>query len=475
VTETVRAVLDNGLTVLLCRTTHAPVATFWMWYRVGSRDEEPGRTGASHWVEHMLFKGTERFPKGELDRLVAREGGAFNGMTWLDWTAYLVTLPAQRIDLALDIEADRMTNAVFDPREVASERSVIVSEREGHENSPMFRLMEKVQSTAIKIHPYRHEVIGRKRDILSVTRDDLWRHYRRYYRPSNAIAVAVGAIEVDAMLGRIAERFGGIAAVPEPAPLPPREPRQRRERRLVVKGDDPTSFLAVAFPAPAATDADFFAFQVMSTVLGGAPTMNLFGCEPPNRSSRLYRALVETGLATAVSCDMVARIDPYLYTLTAVVRHGVDPSAVEAIALSEVQRLAHEPLTPAELSRAKKQARAQFAYASERVTDLGFWLGFAEIVADQSWYDTYPARLETVSADDVLSAARTWLSPNRRTVGHYVPDPRMGAHVREDEDAGPTTDDCACRTVAGDGHDARGPGATGDGDADPAADRCGRA
>ena len=190
-----KRVLDNGLTVLIREMHHAPVASLWLWFRVGSRNEIPGITGISHWVEHMMFKGTPNMPKGEMDRLISREGGYNNAMTWIDWTTYYETLPAKRIDLALEIEADRMNNALFAPQEVKAERKVIISERQGAENEPGFRLAEAVQAAAFRVHPYHHMVIGDMCDLTTLTRDDLYNHYRRYYAPNNAILVLAGDVD----------------------------------------------------------------------------------------------------------------------------------------------------------------------------------------------------------------------------------------------------------------------------------------
>ncbi|HEY3108492.1 MAG TPA: pitrilysin family protein, partial [Chloroflexota bacterium] len=162
--------LPNGLMVLTRELHHAPVASFWVWYRVGGRNEVPGITGISHWVEHMLFKGTETFKPGEVFRQVTANGGTLNGFTWIDYTTYFETLPSDRIDLALQIESDRMASAVFDPDEVASERTVIISEREGHENEPTWHLDEEVNAAAFKVHPYGNGVIGWKSDLRAMTR-----------------------------------------------------------------------------------------------------------------------------------------------------------------------------------------------------------------------------------------------------------------------------------------------------------------
>ena len=168
--------LDNGLTVLLKESRHAPVTTFWVWYRVGSRNEVPGITGISHYAEHMLFKGSEAFPKDLVHKEIARNGGIRNAYTWLDFTTFFETLPADRIDLGLRIEADRMVNALFDPHEVALERTVIISERQGAENRPTFLLGEEVAGAAFRIHPYHHDTIGDMCDLDTISRKELWNH-----------------------------------------------------------------------------------------------------------------------------------------------------------------------------------------------------------------------------------------------------------------------------------------------------------
>src|SRR5436309_344272 len=190
--EVVDVTLDNGLKVLIQESHAAPVATCWIWYRVGSRNEQPGTTGISHWVEHMLFKGTEKLPKGEVFRIAARLGGHNNAFTSEDFTVYYETLPAAQWEVALEIEADRMVNARFDADEVASERSVILSEREGLENSPSFLLAEEMSALTFRVHPYRWSVIGERCDLEVMTRDELYEHYRAHYAPDNAILVLVG-------------------------------------------------------------------------------------------------------------------------------------------------------------------------------------------------------------------------------------------------------------------------------------------
>src|SRR5512146_277670 len=207
-----RTKLPNGMIVLLKELHTASLIASWVWYRVGSRDEVPPLTGISHLVEHMQFKGTPNYPAELMDKAVARDGGTWNAFTFLDWTTYFETMPADKIDLALRLEADRMVNSLFDEKEVASERTVIISEREGNENEPLFKLGEAIQQTAFRVHPYHHEVIGDMADLHTMTRDDLYNHYRTYYVPNNAVMAVAGDFETDKMLARIKELFEPIPA-----------------------------------------------------------------------------------------------------------------------------------------------------------------------------------------------------------------------------------------------------------------------
>jgi len=284
---------------------------------VGSRNEVPGITGIAHWAEHMLFKGSEAFPKGEIDTQIARNGGVMNGLTWLDFTTFFETLPEDRIDLGLRIEADRMVNALFAPEEVEPERTVIISERQGSENQPTFLLHEQIVGSAFRVHPYHHDTIGDMCDLETITHQDLWHHYQTYYGPDNAIAVAVGDFEAGQMLARIEELFGPIPARSDPSPVNRPEPPQMGERRISLEGPGSTAYLQAAYHAPAAMDGDFLPMAILSTVLTGASGMNAFSSSPPNRSSRLYRALVETGLAAGVSGSLWPMLDPYLYGISA--------------------------------------------------------------------------------------------------------------------------------------------------------------
>jgi len=418
---TTKAVLDNGLTVIVRESHNAPVSTFWCWYKVGSRVERAGITGISHWVEHMLFKGTPAFPKRELDRLISREGGVWNGFTWLDFTTYFETLPADRFDLAFRVESDRMAHAVFDPKEVESERTVIISERQGNENSPRFLLAEEVQAAAFRVHGYHHEVIGDLCDLQTMTRTQLFQHYKTYYAPNNAVAVAVGDFKAADALKKIQAAFGKIKPGPALPQINREEPPQKGERRVTVEGDGTTAYVEVAYRAPNAVQADFPALVVLDAILAGASSLAVFGGGGTNASSRLYKALVDTELATDVSGGLIPTVDPFLYGISATVRTGRTPAEVEAALDAELARAVAEPVSETEVAKAIKQAKAQFAYGSESVTNQGSWYGFSEVFADYIWFESYLDRLAAVTVDDVQRVAKSYLTKSNRTVGWYVP------------------------------------------------------
>ncbi|MCB0061593.1 MAG: insulinase family protein [Caldilineaceae bacterium] len=417
-----KTTLANGMQVVLKESHIAPVASFWVFYRVGSRNELPGTTGVSHWVEHMLFKGTEQFPRGEFDKAVARAGGVFNGMTSEDWTTYFETLPSERIELALQVESDRMANSIFDAEEVESERTVIISEREGSENSYFYLLSEEVQAAAFRVHSYHHPIIGWKSDLLTMNREDLYRHYRTFYTPNNAIAVAVGDFDSAEMLAQIEQYFSELPRGPQVPSMRLREDPQGAERRVILRGNDPTAYFMMVFPAPEAAHEDFFPLIVMDAVLGGAKGMGLFGGGTNNRSNRLYRALVDTQLTVDISSSFRPTIDPNLFSFYATLAPETTHRQVEDALWAEITKIQQEGVTAAELTKAIKQTKAQFAYSSESVTYQAYWLGFSEIIADISWLDTWLDRLTAVTTADVQRVAQTYFTPDKQTIGWYLPE-----------------------------------------------------
>ena len=417
--------LANGLTVLLKEIHTAPLVSLWLWYRVGSRNETPGVTGISHWTEHMQFKGTERYPAEVLDKAVAREGGYRNAMTFLDWTTYFETLPADKIDLALDLEADRMYNSLFEPEEVESERTVIISERQGNENEPMFLLAEEVQAAAFRVHSYHHEVIGDMIDLQTMQRDDLYNHYRTYYVPSNAVLTVAGDFDTEEMLARIRELYEPLVDGSQPEIKARSEPTQTGERLINVEGPGETTYVQAVYHAPAASDPDFFPYLVTDSLLTGPSSLNVFGGGISNKTSRLYKALVDGELAVSLHGGLTATINPFLHTIVATV-HPESTAEKLILALDdELERLQEAPPPQEDVDRAVKQARALFAYGSESITNQAFWMGYAEIFDTYDWFLNYLDRLAEVTPQEVQRIAQTYMKPGNRVLGVYRPTGNM--------------------------------------------------
>ena len=318
-------VLDNGLKVLIQEERTAPLASVWCWYKVGSKDERPGLTGVSHWCEHMNFKGTANIPRDQVKGIIEQFGGAWNGYTWIDQTTYLETATRDALDRMLFIESERMASCLYHPDDCESERHVIISELQGGENDPDQLLDQELTATAFKAHPYRHPTIGWLPDLQTMTRDDLYGYYRRFYVPNNATLVIVGDVDTSEALGRIEHHFGGIQAGTEVSRLRTVEPDQIGERRLTIRKEGAVAYLRVGYHAPAATDAHFFPLLILDAVLTGAKGLNLwssFRVPPPQRSARLYRALVERGLASAVAGSLMPTEQPFLYTISVTATNG---------------------------------------------------------------------------------------------------------------------------------------------------------
>lgn len=414
--------LDNGLTVLVRQKQGAPIGSFWVWYRVGGRNEVPGITGISHWAEHMLFKGTEELPAGEIFRRVSAAGGSLNGFTWIDYTTYFETLPIDQIDLALRIESDRMINARFDADEVASERTVIISERQGNENQPTFFLREEVNAAAFLAHPYGQGVIGHLSDLREITRDDLFNHYQTYYRPNNAVAVLVGSIDPDEAVARIEEQFGHIEPSPFVPPVRTVEPEPQGERRIIVNRPAPNRVMMRTFLVPPAAHEDVAALTVLDAVLSGGKPFSFGGAGGTiGRSSRFYRRFVSTGLAAGAGSSFSLTIDPYLFSISATLNPDTDLEEFEQQVDEELARLREEPVEDAEMNRALRQLQAQWAYGQESVTSQAYWLGSMAMVAPERNADTFIDEIEAVTAADVQRVAQTYLTPHRRTTGWLIP------------------------------------------------------
>jgi zinc protease len=416
--------LDNGLKVLIQEEHTAPLASVWCWYKVGSKDERPGLTGVSHWVEHMNFKGTANIPRDQVKGIIEQFGGSWNGYTWIDQTTYFETATRDALDRMLFIEAERMGSCLYHPDDCESERTVIISELQGGENDPDQLLDQELTATAFKAHPYRHPTIGWLPDLQTMTRDDLYGYYRRYYIPNNATLVIVGDVDTDEALRRVGHYFGDIEAGEVPARIRTVEPEQTGERRLAIRREGTTGYLKVGYHAPSATDEHFVPLLVVDAVLTGAKGVNLwssFRVPPPQRSARLYRALVEHGLASSVSGALMPTAQPFLYTVSATATDGTPLDAVGTAMLDEFDRLRQSGITDAELEKAKAQLRARFVFDSDSVTNIAHQLGYFETIAGVDLFSALPARIAAVTVEDTAAAARAVFQPSNRTVGWFEP------------------------------------------------------
>ncbi len=435
--RTATRVLDNGLRVLIQEEHTAPLASVWCWYKVGSKDEIPGLTGVSHWVEHMNFKGTKNIPRDQVKGIIEQFGGSWNGYTWIDQTTYLETATRDALDRMLFIESERMANCLYDPEDFESERTVIISELQGGENDPDQLLDTEVTAAAFKAHPYGHPTIGWLSDLQRMTRDELYGYYRRYYVPNNATLVVVGDVEPDEVFAAATRHFGAI----QPGMVPPRiystEPAQIGERRVAIAREGTTAYLKMAYHAPAVGDRDFVPMLVLDAVLTGAKGVNLwssFRTPPPQRAARLYRALVDSRLASSVAGAILPTQDPFLYSISATANSGVSLAAVEQAASEHIDQLARDGITEQELAKARRQLTARLVFENDSVTNIAHQIGYFATVATVEAYRELPSRIAAVSLDEVNGAAARYLKAINRTVGWFEPLPAgSGTPIPGDE------------------------------------------
>jgi zinc protease len=377
----------------------------------------------------MNFKGTTNIPRDQVKGIIERFGGSWNGYTWIDQTTYLETASRDALDRMLFIESERMASCLYHPDDCETERTVIISELQGGENDPDQFLDQELTATAFKAHPYRHPTIGWLSDLQTMTRDDLFGYYRRFYIPNNATLVVVGDVDTDDVLRQAERRFGAIA----PGPLPPRqttvEPEQTGERRVTIRRPGTTAYLKVGYHAPAAADPRFFPTLVLDAALTGAKGLNLwssFRGAPPQRRARLYRALVDRGLASSVAGALLPTEQPFLYTISLTISEGLVLADVESALLEELETIVREGVTSDELSRAKTQLQARLVFDDDSVTNIAHQLGYFATAASVDLFMSAAARIAAVTLEEVGEAARDILRASNRTIGWFEPQDSIG-------------------------------------------------
>src|SRR3990172_1813005 len=404
--------LDNGLKILLMEEHKAPVATFQIWYRVGSRNERPGNTGMSHLLEHMMFKGSKKYGPKSFSQTVKKNGGNDNAFTSKDYTAYFEIFSSDRIWLSLDLESDRMRGLLFDPKEFNSEREVVKEERRlNHEDDPEAAMFEKMMEVAFLNHPYRIPTIGWMNDLTNMKLEDLTAHYNSFYAPDNATIAVVGDFDSGKMLSEIKKYFGDIPKGTERPEVTVVEPEQKGERRLILKKEAELPGVIAGYHVPDLEAEDSYPLAVLELILSGG------------KSSRLYKALIyEKQIALYAGGDYsMVSTDPNMFYLYAAAMPGKAVEDVEKALYTEIERFKMEPVTEKELTKAKNQIEASFIMGQDSNFNRAMLLGQYESVASWKLLDKYVDGIRKVKAEDVMRVAKRYFTEDNRTVGMLVP------------------------------------------------------
>lgn len=415
----VKTVLENGLTVLTKEVNTAPVVTVQVWYRVGSQNEKTGITGISHQLEHLMFKGTKERPI-QFGRLFSALGSNSNAFTSYDMTAYFGTTGSDKLEAMLRLEADRMVNTVAGEKELKSERTVVLSELDGGNNSPGTRLYREVMLAAYPDSSYGWPVIGYRPEVENYTVEDIQNYYRTFYRPDNATLVIVGNFETQATLKKVREIYGSIVAPPKPEVLitaeaqqgKPKPPQPKSAKQpILLKEPGSVPFLQAVYPnLPKFDGDDVAAIDVMDSILTSG------------RSSRFYQALVETGLATSVSGSSSTMIGTGWYFMSATPTAGKSLEDLDRLLLAEIDKLQTQPITKEELERAKTSMRASYILGNRDVSSQASQIGYNQTVTkDYRYSDRYLSAVEKVTIADVKRVAKQYLQRDRRVVGYFEP------------------------------------------------------
>jgi zinc protease len=405
-------VLDNGLKILLAEDHKSPSVTFQIWYRVGGRNEKDGKSGLAHFLEHMMFKGTPTTGPEEYSRIVAKNGGRSNAFTSNDMTVYFATMSREKIGIEIDLEADRMANALLGETYFEPEKKVIKEERRLRtEDNPAAALSEVASAVAFVIHPYRRPVVGWMEDIQNLTRQDLADFYKLYYAPNNAVIVIVGDFSTAEILPKVKAAFEKIPRGAPPPVVDVVEPEQRGERRVTLKKEAELASSLMFYQAPNLKSTDNFALDLLAVVLA---------C---GRSSRLHHELVyQKRLVRGVDADYSSvSVDPMGFSISAQLLPGVQPAMVESEIDGMLVKVKAELISERELQKAKNQIEAAFVFAQDSIFGQAMKIGYYEIAGGWRQMDGYLDGIRKVTREDIRRVARQYLNADRRTLGTLIP------------------------------------------------------
>ncbi|MEN8263795.1 MAG: pitrilysin family protein [Nitrospirota bacterium] len=405
-------VLPNGLKVFTIKDTNAPLSVFQIWYDAGSIHEQIGKTGVSHLLEHMMFKGTPKYGPKTFSKTIKRAGGIDNAGTSKDFVYYYQKLAPDRLHLSIEMEADRMRNLIMDPEETMSERDVVMEERRTrYDDDPQNLVYEEVISTAFKNHPYGRPVIGWMEDLKTITRDDLWKYYRSRYVPNNAFIIVAGNIDINSIMGMIRKEFGPIPKGPELEKLNIEEPVQRGERRVYVKKEAELPYVISAYKAPNILNEDSFALDVLAGVLSGG------------KSARIYKSLIDEQRIALSAGAGYSNFNKYqhLFYLYGTALPGKTIEAVEEALYDEVEKIKEEPPLEKEVQKAKNQIEADFIMNQDSIFYRAMIIAEFELIRDWKLKDEYLEGIRNVTAEDVKRVAKKYIDEDKRTVGTLIP------------------------------------------------------
>jgi zinc protease len=402
--------LANGLCVLVGEVHSLPIVSYQVHFAAGSRYERPGITGITHLFEHMMFKGTAQVGPEEFSRVIQANGGTLNAFTTTDNTSYYENLPADKLELAVRLEADRLENLRLTPETLEPEREVVRSERKLRSvNSPFGLLIEQLFALAYEQHPYRWPVIGWDQDLRTMTLEDCREYYRVHYSPNSGVVVVVGDVGADEAFRMVEKYYGPISSQPRPRSAIPREKPQRGEKRAVFKKVSQVAAFFAGFHIPEITHPDLFPLQILCAALSAGRSSRFF--EKFEKPGRAVEARAEVGYPPFLT------MDPGLLQIYAIASPAVSLDTLEKEVWEEVEKLRQDPLPTEELAKVKKQARASFLQALETLFFKGMLAGIYQVRAgDFRLIGDILPRYEAVKSEDLLRVARNYLRPENRTV-----------------------------------------------------------
>lgn len=406
-------ILKNGLKVILIEDHLAPVATFQVWYKVGAINEPEGKSGISHLLEHLMFRGSKNYPGNVFSKIIQSQGGVDNAFTTRDYTLYFQKLTPSKLNVSIDLESDRMENLLLQGEDFELEKKIVLEERrQRYEDSPENLIVEEVIGTAFKVHPYRRPVIGWTEDIKSITFEDVKQYYHKYYCPDNAFIIVAGNIKKDEILEKIREKFEKIPPCKNKTNVKKiYEPKQYGERRLILKKQTYLPMLVMAYKVPAYPEIDSLSLEILSTILG------------EGKSSRLYRKLVNE---KALVIDIETSHSPlskegFLFFIVASIKDKDKVEEVERIIREEIEKIKTELPSEKEIEKAKNQVEASFLFNQDSVFGQALILGRFEIIGNWKMVENYKQEIMKISGKDLLDVAKKYLNEDNLTVGVLLP------------------------------------------------------